>query len=190
MCECQAPEESFVKVQGNQVYFYCDVNEDTVRELIMKLRALEVDLLKKYIELDLHTRPEILLFIRSEGGDIFSGWSAMDAIAAMRRVKVRTIADGCCCSAATFVLLGGYSRHMTPNSYILIHQLNMDGTWGKYEDFKDQIQNLDKYMKRFMTIYEKETDVPERKLKRLMKRDLYLDADKCLKWKVIDSLFA
>ena len=188
MCECPPQEESFVKVQGHRVYFYCDVNEDTVRELIMKLRALEVDLLKKYIELDLMIRPEIHLFIRSDGGDIFSGWSAMDAIASMRRVKVRTIADGCCCSAATFLLLGGYSRHMTPNSYILIHQLNMDGTWGKYEDFKDQIQNLNKYMDSFMKIYKKETKVPEHKLKKLMKRDMYLDAEKCLKWNVIDSL--
>jgi len=78
---------------------------------------------------------------------------------------------------------------MTPNSYILIHQLNMDGTWGKYEDFKDQIQNLDKYMDRFMKIYKRETKVPEHKLKRLMKRDMYLDAEKCLKWQVIDSVY-
>ena len=187
-CNCDNTEEEYVKVQGSDVYFYCDVNELSVRELIMKLRALELDLLKKYLDLNITTKPVIRLFIRSDGGDIFAGWSAMDAIQSMKRVKVRTIADGCCASAATFLLLGGYSRHMTENSYVLIHQLNTDGVWGKYEEIKDHVNNFDMYMKRFRQIYGNYTKLPEKKLKKLMKRDLYLDATSCLKWEVVDSI--
>jgi len=191
MCECcTEPVEEFVKVQGSDIYFYCDVCEATVLELNMKLKKLEIELLKKHLELGLHrTRPEIRIWIRSDGGDMHAGLSAMDCIKSIRRCKVRTIADGVCSSAATFILLGGRTRYMTKNSFILIHQLNMDGTWGKYEDYKDQMQNLDKFMDRFRDVYMEETRIPEQNLKKLLKRDLYIDADKCIEWFVVDKIW-
>lgn len=192
-CPCQAPvqetEESFVKVQGSDVYFHCEVCEATVLELNMKLKKLELELLHKYLDLGIKSKPEIRVWIRSDGGDLHAGLSAMDCIASMNRVKVRTIADGVCASAATFILLGGRTRHMTPNSYILIHQLNMDGTWGKFEDFKDQMANLSQFMDRFRDIYTRETQIPDRDLKKLLKRDVYMDATKCLDWLVVDSIW-
>jgi ATP-dependent protease ClpP protease subunit len=107
----------------------------------------------------------------------------------MKKVKIRTIADGVCASAATFILMGGRTRHMTKNSYILIHQLNMDGSWGKFEDFKDQMENLEQFMVRFRDIYTKETRIPEGRLKKLLRRDRYMDSDKCLKWGIVDSIW-
>jgi len=190
-CGLSPLEESFVKVQGSDIYFHCDVAEETVTELNMKLKKLAGELLHRHMDLGLeHIRPEIRIFIRSEGGDMHSGLSAMDCIAGLKKVKVRTIADGVCASAATFLLLGGRTRHMTENSYILIHQLNMDGSWGKFEDFKDQMENLEQFMDRFRAIYTKETQIPERRLKRLLRRDRYMDSKKCLKWGIIDSIWS
>lgn len=187
---CVIPEDEFVKVQGSDIYFHCEVCEVTVLELNMKLKKLAKELLHKHLDLGLdHIKPEICIFIRSDGGDLHAGLSAMDCISGMNRVKVRTIADGVCASAATFLLLGGRTRHMTENSYILIHQLNMDGSWGKFEDFKDQMENLEKFMKRFREIYTRETRIPEDKLEKLLKRDVYMDAKKCLKWDVVDSIW-
>jgi ATP-dependent Clp endopeptidase proteolytic subunit ClpP len=187
---CVTPEEEFVKVQGSDIYFHCEVCEATVLELNMKLKKLAKELLHKHLDLGLdHIKPEIRIFIRSDGGDLHAGLSAMDCIKGMDRVKVRTIADGVCASAATFLLLGGRTRHMTENSYILIHQLNMDGSWGKFEDFKDQMENLEKFMKRFREIYTRETRIQEDKLDKLLKRDVYMDAKKCLKWDVVDSIW-
>ena len=191
-CQCatqQPEEESFVKVQGSDVYFHCEVCEESVLELSLKLKKLELDLLHKYLDLGIHAKPEIRIWIRSDGGDMHSGLSAMDAISRIKACKVRTIADGVCASAATFVLLGGRTRHMTENSYILIHQLNMDGTWGKFEDFKDQMHNLDKFMDRFRDIYTRETKIPEKRLNKILKRDLYMDAKRCLKWEIVDSVY-
>ena len=190
-CVCHAEnDESFVKVQGCDIYFHCEVCEESVLELNMKLKKLEIDLLHKHLDLGLHdVRPEIRIWIRSDGGDLHSGLSAMDAISRLKSCKVRTIADGVCASAATFLLLGGRTRHMTENSYILIHQLNMDGTWGKFEDFKDQLENLEKFMNRIRKIYMHETKIPEDRLEKLLKRDLYMDSNKCLKWEVVDSIY-
>ena len=192
MSECQChveAEESFVKVQGSDIYFHCDVDETTILELNMKLKKLETELLHKYLDLGIKSRPEIRIWIRSDGGDLHAGLSGMDRIRSIRRCKVRTIADGVCSSAATFLLLGGWSRHMTENSYVMIHQLNMDGTWGKFEDFKDQMENLEQFMQRFKDIYTRETKIPERDLKKLLKRDVYMDAAKCLDWQVVDSVW-
>jgi ATP-dependent Clp endopeptidase proteolytic subunit ClpP len=187
---CVIPDDEFVKVQGSDIYFHCEVCEATVLELNMKLKKLAKELLHKHLDLGLdHIKPEIRIFIRSDGGDLHAGLSAMDCINGMNRVKVRTIADGVCASAATFLLLGGRTRHMTENSYILIHQLNMDGSWGKFEDFKDQMENLEKFMKRFREIYTRETRIPEDRLEKLLKRDVYMDAKKCLKWDVVDSIW-
>lgn len=192
MSEPVTPEDElpWVRVQGSDVYFHCEVCEDSVRELNMKLKKLELELLHKHLELGLdYIRPEIRIWIRSDGGDMHSGLSAMDCIASIRRCKVRTIADGVCASAATFLLLGGRTRHATKNSYILIHQLNMDGTWGKFEDFKDQMKNLEQFMERFKKIYTEETRIPEDRLKKFLTRDIYMDAERCLEWGVIDSVW-
>ena len=184
------PEFEFVKVQGSDIYFHCEVSEESVLELNLKVKKLAQELRHKHLDLGLdHVKPEIRIFIRSEGGDMHSGLSAMDCLASLKSVKIRTIADGVCASAATFLLLGGRTRYMTPNSYVLIHQLNMDGQWGKFEDFKDQMGNLEKFMERFRKIYLKETNVPESKLRRILKRDVYMDSKRCLKWGVVDDLW-
>lgn len=185
------PEFEFVKVQGSDIYFHCEVSEEAVLELNLKVKKLATELRHKHLDLGLdHVRPEIRIFIKSEGGDLHAGLSAMDCLNSLRCVKVRTIADGVCASAATFILLGGRTRYMTPNSYVLIHQLNMDGQWGRFEDFKDQMGNLEQFMKKFREIYTRETRIPERKLEKLLKRDMYMDSKKCLKWGVVDDLWA
>ena len=50
-CTCQHPqveeEPQLVKVQGSDIYFHCEVDVFSVLELKMKLKKLEVDLLKK-----------------------------------------------------------------------------------------------------------------------------------------------
>jgi len=184
------PEFEYVKVQGSDIYFHCEVTEESVLELNLKLKKLATELRHKHLDLGLdHIKPEIRIFIKSEGGDLHSGLSAMDCISSQKSVKVRTIADGVCASAASFILLGGRTRYMTPNSYVLIHQLNMDGQWGKFEDFKDQMGNLEKFMKRFSKIYLEETNVPERNLRKILKRDVYMDSKKCLDWGVVDDLW-
>jgi len=191
-CQCQQTQDddSFVKVQGSDVYFHCEVCEESVLELNMKLKKLELELLHKHLDLGLQDiRPEIRIWIRSDGGDLHSGLSAMDTISRIKTCKVRTIADGVCASAATFLLLGGRTRHMTENSYILIHQLNMDGTWGKFEDFKDQMHNLEQFMDKFRDIYTRETKIPEDRLKKILKRDVYMDSKRCLKWGIVDSVY-
>jgi ATP-dependent protease ClpP protease subunit len=66
----------------------------------------------------------------------------------------------------------------------------MDGTWGKFEDFKDQLANLQQFMDRFRKIYLEETKIPSEKLEEILKRDVYMDTKKCLEWEIVDHMWA
>lgn len=180
-------EPSYVKIIGNEVFFHADVHEDSVLELVTKLRAHVKHLRKIYIDLDIDEDPAVTLYIKSDGGDLHSGFSALDHIRSLR-ARVTTVADGLCASAATLLLLAGTTRKIHENSYVLIHQISADGVWGKYEELKDHMQNFTKDMERMQKIYEAETTMSARKLKRLLKKDLYLDAEQCLHYGLVHEV--
>ena len=104
------------------------------------------------------------------------------------RVKVTTIAQGSCCSSATFMLLGGSERLMGMNAHILIHQISTGEFWGNYEEMKDEVKSCGKFMKAIKDIYMKKTKIPEKKFKKMMKKDVYLPSSKCLKYKIVHGI--
>lgn len=175
-----------INVIGSNVYFYADVSNETITKLILEMKKLDIKLKKKAVELDGY-KPKIKLFIRSGGGDVYAGFSAMDHISSMK-THVTTIADGICASAATFLLMAGKVRIATPSSYILIHQISSGSFWGKYEELKDEMKMCDKLMQMLKNIYNTKTELPEKKLKKLLKRDIYLTADQCMEYKIIDRI--
>ena len=127
------------RVIGNEILYYGEVTDVDILEFIEDFKKLEIDLLKKKAEL-IGYEPVIHFHICSEGGDLFAGLSAMNIIE-KSRVKVVTIAQGVCCSAATFLLLGGHERRIGKNAHVLIHQISTNGFWGKYEELKDEMRN-------------------------------------------------
>lgn len=181
MSEPEMPPETTVKVEGSHVFFYCEVCEETVTELVTLLTKLETELLIGTVKLGMYgTAPQITLHLMSPGGDLYSGLAAMDFIKNMRS-HVTTIAEGCVASAASLIFLAGDTRIVRRNAYVLIHQISSD-FWGKFEDLKDEMRQSEKLMRRLKRIYLRETNLPEKKLDRLMKRDVYLSHSKCEKY--------
>ena len=175
-----------VNVIGSNIYFYCEVNDKNITKLTIELKRLEIELRKKSIEFDGY-KPKIKLYIRSNGGDVYAGFSGMDHIKSMK-IPVVTIADGICASAATFLLLGGKKRYAGPNCHILIHQISSGGFWGKYEELKDEIKHCNTLMEKLKTLYTTHCEIPEKKLAKLMKRDIYFTAEECLEFKVVHKI--
>jgi ATP-dependent protease ClpP protease subunit len=167
-----------IRVQDNEIYFYEEVTDESILRLNIELRKLA------------RTRPaEILLFINSPGGDVFSGFSAMDHIHGSP-VPVTTIADGLCCSAATLLLLGGHKRLVKEHAHVLIHQISSESSaWAKFEDLKDEIKNLETLMDKMVDVYRQYTELPEKKLLRMMKHDMYLSSDQCIKYGIASELW-
>jgi ATP-dependent protease ClpP protease subunit len=165
-------EIELVKVQGNEIFFYCDVSDIAVLEFNMKLRRVSKDY------------ENVTVYIHSSGGDLWAGLSAMDHIRKCPS-HVTTVADGICASAATLMLLGGDTRSMHDHSYVLIHQLRADeGTGERYTDMKEKIGNYDKFTKNFKKVYKRYTDIPDDVLDKLFLKDVYWDKKRCLKYGV------
>ena len=58
----------------------------------------------------------------------------------------------------------------------------------KYEEFKDEIKNLDKLMTMIRKVYEEYTQIPMEKLEGILKHDLWFDADECKKYGLVDEI--
>jgi ATP-dependent protease ClpP protease subunit len=170
MAEEKTPVSEYIKVEGPDVFFYCDVCVESVAELCATVKKIEREYYETVVRVHIH----------SDGGDLHAGLAAMDFLKSLRS-RVVTIAEGICASAATFIFLGGDERIVSRNAYLLIHQLGSE-FWGKYEDMKDEMQNCDRLMRHMKRIYLRETNIPEEKLDKLMKRDLYLSHKKCVKY--------
>jgi ATP-dependent protease ClpP protease subunit len=178
-------ENDCIKVIGNELLFYGDVDRENTLEFVEKFKKLEIELLKKMAEL-VGYEPMIRVHIMSEGGDVYAGLNIMNVLE-RSRVKVVTIAQGACCSAATFVLLGGKERRMGKNAYLLIHQISTE-MWGSFNDLKHELKSTDKLMKMLKDMYLSKTKIPEAKFKSLMKKDIYLPPDKCLKYGIVSEI--
>ena len=178
-------ENDCIKVIGNELLFYGDVDRENTIEFVEKFKKLEIELLKKMAEL-VGYEPMIRVHIMSEGGDVYAGLNMMNVLE-RSRVKVVTIAQGACCSAATFVLLGGSERRMGRNAYLLIHQISTE-MWGSFNDLKHELTSTDKLMKMLKDMYLSKTKIPEAKFKSLMKKDIYLPPDKCLKYGIVSEI--
>lgn len=177
--------EECVKIIGNEILFYGDIDRENALDFVEKFKKLEIDLLKKMAEL-VGYDPLIRVHIMSEGGDVYAGLNMMNVLE-RSRVKVVTIAQGACCSAATFVLLGGKERRMGKNAYLLIHQISTE-MWGSFNDLKHELKSTDKLMKMLKDMYLSKTKIPEAKFKSLMKKDIYLPPDKCLKYGIVSEI--
>ena len=180
--DSDAEDHEVVRVNGCDIYYYGEVDRENALDFLDEFKKLEVNLLKKAIELPGYT-PTIRVHIHSDGGDVFSGLSMMDALKSSR-VNVVTIAEGTCCSAATFMLLGGSERLMGKYSFILIHQLS-SGFFGKYTELKDEMKTCKKIMSVIWNLYENETLIPKEKMSQFMKRDIYLGYDECINYGIV-----
>jgi len=182
---CCGGDEGDIRKVGNHIYYYAPVTSKNVVTLIDGLHTLANDQQIDSIE---HggSPPAIVLHINSGGGSIYSGIAAMEAV---RRcpVPIHAIVDGVCASAATFPLMVAEKRIMNMNSYMLIHQLS-NWTFGKFSELQDEMKNNEEFMRLIKKIYLKHTKIPEGKLDKILKHDLWFDSAKCLKYGMIDEI--
>ena len=171
-------------VVGKEIWYYGDIDRDNILEFTKNFKKLERDLMRDAIE---DEKPTVKIYICSGGGDVFAGMAVMDTLL-KSKLNVITVAHGECCSAATLFLMGGNIRRVSQNAYILIHQISTGNFWGKFEDFKDEMKTCEKLMGLLRNIYNKYTKLPAKKLNKLMKRDIYMDAEESLKFGVVHGI--
>jgi ATP-dependent protease ClpP protease subunit len=179
-------DTSPIRQEKNHIYFYAEVDRDTIRTLIECLRECEDYCLRTKRQMNLKKLP-IYLHINSYGGCIFSALNAIDYIESCE-VPVYTIIEGSTASAGTLISVCGKKRYIRPNAHMLIHQLSSE-CWGKMSEIEDEVSNLKSIMVKLKTIYKDHTLIPKKELKRLLKHDLWLNSEQCLEYGLADELW-
>jgi len=173
-------------LQGNKIYFYTDVDPDSVLNLNKQIDDLTKQMKMIQFTYNLPTPPNIELHICSDGGDVFSSVAAIDKIK-NNVVPIHTYCEGMVASAATLISSVGHKRCITKNSCMLIHQVSSE-LWGNYTQFKDEVKNLELVMELIRSVYINHTKFNDKELEDLLNHDLYLDAKKCFQYGLVDEV--
>jgi ATP-dependent protease ClpP protease subunit len=179
-------ENNVVSSINNNIYFYSEVSRPKNLELNKKLVTMGTSLINRSNSLGIEQTVPINLHINSYGGSLFAGFSSVDYVLNCP-VPVHSIIDGCAASAATLFSVVATKRYIHKHSFMLIHQLS-SGMWGNYESLKDQMENNDLLMETLRSIYTENTKIPKRILNQLLKKDLWFDAETCLKYGLVDEI--
>lgn len=178
---------SNIKVINNKILFYGEIDESTMLELNKTLLELDAKLQNiKSLGFDDNYDPVINLHINTFGGAIFAAFSSVDTIRRLKS-KVNTYIDGSVASAGTLISSIGNKRYIGRHAHLLIHQLS-SGIYGKFSEMEDEIFNCTNLMKLLKDFYKKNTNIPMKKLDELLKRDIWLNADECLKYGFVDEI--
>lgn len=190
-----------VNESTNEIHFNSVIGQTSITKLITELLNLQSKLLKKKkklleklkdaddddsatVELNVSVKP-IQLFITSSGGSLFQVFSVMDTITSMQ-VPVHTICKGYVASAGTLLALAGTRRFMTVNSFMLIHELR-SGTWGKYSNMVESVENSKMLMEHIKSIYLKKTKMSQIELDEQLKKDELWDVQTCIKFGLVED---
>ena len=178
-------DNNIVSVQDNKIYFYSEVSRPKILALNKSIVRVGNSIKNRSQVLGASDVP-IELHICSYGGSVFSGFAAVDYIL-NSQAPVHSYIDGCAASAATIMSVVADERYMHRHSFMLIHQLS-SGMWGNYEALRDSMENCDTLMETIRAIYEKHANIPKKELNDILKRDLWFDAEKCLKYGLVDHI--
>ena len=176
-----------IKRVHNHIYFYSEVDRDSIFDLIMLIKEVEEENRITAIKLNIEVVP-IYLHINSNGGYVYEALNAIDAINACK-MPVYTIVEGATASAGTLISVVGKKRYICPNAYMLIHQLSSSYWGGKMSEIEDEYKNLQELMDKIKEIYKKHTKIPKKELTELLKHDLYLNSEKSLNYGIVDELW-
>ena len=183
-----------VYCEENHIYFYDDVNTNSILELVKHIknlnRKIKMELSDYNIMYDTNTDNTICIYlhINSLGGFVFDSLAAVDTIITSE-IPIVSIVEGCAASAATFLSIVCQKRQMREHASMLIHQLS-GGFWGTFEQMKDDIKNSKYLMKIIKDIYIKYTNekLDKDKLDEVLQRDIWWSPKKCKKYGLIDEI--
>lgn len=175
-----------IRVIENKIYFYADIDSTSAVELIKMLVETDVKLQNTKNMLGDEYTPICHLHISTNGGELFSAFAIVDTIRSMKS-KVYTYVDGAVASAGTLLVLSGEKKYMGKYSHLLIHQLS-GGMYGKFSEMQDEIYNCTNLMKLLKIFYKEKTKMPMKKLDEILTKDIWLSADECIQYGIIDQI--
>ncbi len=164
--------------KNNDVYFYSEINDETLFRLNSNLL---------YLNHNLEANQEINLHIQSQGGSLLPSFSTVDLIRTSD-IPINTYIEGYAASAATLISVVGAKRFITKNSVMLIHQLKMGTENSKFNEIQDYFSNAETLMEIVKNIYLENTNIDKPLLESLLDKDLWLNSTTCKNYGLIDII--
>jgi ATP-dependent protease ClpP protease subunit len=166
----------------NHIYFYGGVSSRSVQTL-----KDQIDLINKKACSNINSIPNpIFLHVHSYGGDLFAGIAAMKIIRDSK-IPIVSVVDGVSVSAATLMCVAAKYRLIGEYGSMLIHELS-HAIWGKFTEMKERYKSSETIMETLKDVYKEYTKVPLVELDQILQRDLFWDADICLKYNLVDAI--
>jgi ATP-dependent Clp protease protease subunit len=132
----------------------------------------------------------IFIFLSTPGGDVDAALALYDTIKGLvdSGVEIYTVAVGECFSAGTIILQAGLKRFITPNTYLMIHEIS---SWnlGKVSEQLETAHYLKEYQDRVFKILAERSKLGFRAIKkRCLRRNWWLPPEDALKYGFVDGL--
>lgn len=182
----ETPHGENIHTQNNHIYFNGDVTRESMFKLANELRNVRNVLKLRALSFDIEVQP-IYLHITTDGGEIYPALTVVDCIKSLD-IPVYSVVDGIVASAGTLISLAATKRYISPNAYMLIHQLS-SGVWGKMNKIEEEVENLKKLMTHITEFYLQHTSLKESALKKLLLTDIIWNASECIKKGIVDELY-
>ena len=174
-----------VSTERNNIYLYGAITPDSCEQLKNHLNNLDYN--GRLFKLEYNKDPPpINLHIQSSGGSLLNALYIVDLIETLD-TPINTFVDGYSASAASLLGVVGDKRYMSKNSMIMIHQLSSEKE-GKYQELNDDQQNMQLLMNKIKSIYLRKSTIPYLQLNDILNHDLWLDADTCKKFGLVDEI--
>ncbi|TDG95377.1 ATP-dependent Clp protease proteolytic subunit [Cardinium endosymbiont of Culicoides punctatus] len=134
------------------------------------------------------SRKDILLYINSPGGSVYSGLGIYDTMQYISP-NVSTICTGLAASMGAILLAGGATgqRSALPHARIMIHQ-PLGGAKGPASDMEITVQQIIEVKKDLHNILVKHTGRDYASVARHSDRDYWMRADQAKEYGIIDSI--
>ena len=131
-------------------------------------------------------RKEIRIYITSNGGDVVSGFAAIDAVITSK-TPVHTIAVGCAASMGILLLMAGHTSSAYENTVLLIHDgsLAVNGSSRKAKSTMVFYEKLDERVKKYIL---SNTEISEEKYDEKADDEWFMFADEALELGIIDQI--
>jgi ATP-dependent Clp protease protease subunit len=168
----------------HDVYLIGDIEKDTARSCIERLRELAAD----------NNKP-ITVYINSAGGNVTDGLAIHDSIRHIvsRGIEVTVIVQGMAYSMGSIVLQAASEgrRLAFPHSWIMIHEPAKWAGWQSTTAAAQHLERLKQMQDQIYKILSSRSGKPLRQIIKDTKRnDFYLDAQKALEYGLIDAVVA
>ena len=178
-------QKNVVQTINNNIYFFGNFNKESSKALKDALNEIINSSILFENQFKVKS-PPINLHIQSEGGSLLHSLYLVDIIH-NSPIEIHTYIDGFAASAATLISVSGHKRYMTENSLMLIHQLSSSSS-GKFNELTDDMDNFNTFMDLIKKIYFRYTKISDEELTELLKHDLWLNSQKCLRLGLVDEI--